>query len=159
MAIGLVHVRSWQVTYRGSFPQEFLDRLDPVQRGDRWRQFLEQGPGDSESVLVADVGRSVVGFANLGPSRDEHANGVGELRAIYLLPEYWGKGVGRDLMTAVLGTLADLGFEQATLWVLDRNTRARRFYEAAGWEADGATKCDRSQGFPIAEVRYRHRLR
>lgn len=26
------------------------------------------------------------------------------------------------------------------LWVLDANARARRFYEAAGWRADGRTQ-------------------
>jgi hypothetical protein len=54
--------------------------------------------------------------------------------------------------------LAAAKFEQATLWVLDSNIRARRFYEAGGWVADGARKVDESHGFPIAEVRYQRAL-
>ena len=62
-------------------------------------------------------------------------------------------------MTAALGRLTELGYRQATLWVLDSNARARRFYAAAGFQPDGAVKVDDSRGFPLAEVRYRRSLR
>jgi hypothetical protein len=39
--------------------------------------------------------------------------------------------------------------------VLDTNSRARRFYEAAGWHRDGAVKQDARRGFVLNEVRYR----
>lgn len=61
-------------------------------------------------------------------------------------------------MDAAVDTLAELGFDAATLWVLEGNQRARRFYEKGGWSTDGATKVDDSPGFPIAEVRYRRPL-
>jgi hypothetical protein len=46
----------------------------------------------------------------------------------------------------------------ATLWVLQDNARARRFYSQAGWAADGAAKTDDVDGFPLLEVRYRRPL-
>jgi hypothetical protein len=42
--------------------------------------------------------------------------------------------------------------------VLDSNARARRFYEAGGWHADGAAKQDDSFGVPMTEERYRRSL-
>jgi GNAT superfamily N-acetyltransferase len=76
------------------------------------------------------------------PARDDDAEpaSAGELAAIYLVPELWGTGLGRELMASGLSALCDAGFGEATLWVLDTNSRARRFYEAAGWHADGAVK-------------------
>ena len=82
----------------------------------------------------------------------------GELAAIYLLPGAWGKGLGRELMSSALSALSDAGFGEATLWVLDTNSRARRFYEAAGWHADGAVTQDGTRGFVLNEVRYRRPL-
>ena len=38
-------------------------------------------------------------------------------------------------MTGLLEALACAAYRQATLWVLDSNKRARRFYEAAGCES------------------------
>jgi hypothetical protein len=61
-------------------------------------------------------------------------------------------------MNAALGRLAEAGFTEATLWALDSNVRARRFYEAGGWSADGALKNDESRGFPMTEVRYHKSL-
>jgi hypothetical protein len=45
-----------------------------------------------------------------------------------------------------------------TLWVLDGNDRARRFYEAAGWTAGGTTKTDVIGQTPVREIRYRRHL-
>lgn len=158
MGIGVVHVRSWQAAYRGLLPQDYLDGLDPSQRAAGWQRLFAAGLRNRQAVLVVDIGAQLVGFANVGPSRDEAANGDGELRAIYLLPEQWGQGLGARLMVASLGALAGFGFTKAMLWVLDTNVRARRFYESGGWTLDGATKHDHSFGFAMAEVRYRRRL-
>jgi GNAT superfamily N-acetyltransferase len=108
-------------------------------------------------VLVADAGGDLLGFASYSPSRDSDADPgrVGEISAIYLLPSAWGKGIGKRLMDATLARMARAGFTQVTLWVLDSNVRARRFYEAGGWSADGGQKLDESRGFPITQLRYR----
>lgn len=43
---------------------------------------------------------------------------------------------------------------RATLWVLETNERARRFYEIAGWLPDGATKTEMRGSVELREVRY-----
>ncbi len=120
-------------------------------------------PSDSvgrAGVLVAEAGGALLGFASYSASRDSDADParVGEIGAIYLLPSTWGKGVGRRLMDVALACLAEAEFVQVTLWVLESNARARRFYAAGGWSADGTRKLDESRGFPIAQVRYRRSL-
>jgi hypothetical protein len=51
------------------------------------------------------------------------------------------------------------GFEPITLWVLEKNERARRFYEIAGWTLDegSATAVPGQEALaePLLEVRYR----
>ncbi|MBW6433806.1 GNAT family N-acetyltransferase [Actinoplanes hulinensis] len=155
-ALAVVHVRTWQATYAGQVPGDYLDSLDPAEREPVWRSRLA-GISPPAAVLVWDDGGVPVGFAALRESRDGEV-GAGEITAIYLLPEHWGRGAGRALMAAALRHLAGAGFGEATLWVLGSNVRARRFYEAAGWRPDGAEKVDDSYGFPLAEVRYRRGL-
>jgi GNAT superfamily N-acetyltransferase len=158
--IAVVHVRSWQAAYRGLVPHDYLDDLDPDLRQASWEAALAQDAWPRAGVLVAAAGEEIAGFAALGPARDDDEDPAltGEIRAIYLLPQAWGRGAGRQLMTTALDVLARARYEQATLWVLDSNDRARRFYEAAGWQPDGAVKTDAARGFPLAEVRYRHAL-
>jgi len=158
--IAVVQVRSWQGAYRGLLPQAYLDGLDPAQRVGRWERSLAEAEDRRDGVLVADASGTLLGFVGYSPTRDGDADParVGEIDAIYLLPSAWGKGVGRLLMDAALARLAEARFDRATLWVLDSNVRARRFYEAGGWLADGARKIDDSRGFPIAQVRYKRSL-
>ena len=158
--IAYVHVHSWQGAYLGLLPQAYLDSLDPAQRVGMWTQALSETDWSHGGILVASADGNLLGFVSYGPNRDSEANPkrVGEIFAIYLLPTGWGKGTGKQLMDAALGYLIEAGFDQATLWVLDSNARARRFYEAGGWSADGAVKRDDCFGFPMTEVRYRRPL-
>jgi ribosomal protein S18 acetylase RimI-like enzyme len=158
--IALIHVQSWQGAYRGLLPQAYLDSLEPAQRAGMWAQVLSETNWSHGGTLVADVGGNLLGFISYGPARDGDADQkrVAEILAIYLMPAAWGEGSGKQLMGAALGRLLEAGFDQATLWVLDSNVRARRFYEAGGWSADGAVKRDESWGFPMTEVRYRRPL-
>jgi GNAT superfamily N-acetyltransferase len=159
MSIVSVHVRSWQAAYRGLLPQDFLDGLDPANREKAWGPRLANPHGYETALVIEDAG-SIEGFAHVCQARDADATAgdVGEVAAIYLLPEVWGKGYGRVLMAKALSTLKDSGFSSATLWVLEGNDRARRFYEAGAWFADGAVKQDELRGFIMNEVRYRRRL-
>jgi RimJ/RimL family protein N-acetyltransferase len=160
--IAEIHVLGWQGGYRGLMPQAYLDSLDPARRLSRRIQSLRNADRSrSGCLVVADDDGMVAGFADVGQSRDDDAESgkVGEVFAIYLVPDCWGKGFGRELMAAALTHLARLGYDQAILWVLDTNARARRFYEAAGFRPDGAIKVDDSLGFPLREARYRRSLR
>jgi len=105
---------------------------------------------------LQNTGGQIVGFVSVGSSRDPDTDA--ELFAIYVLPEHWGTGVGRTLIESGEEELRTLGHEEAILWVLDDNPRARRFYELAGWSVDGAAREIRIFGFDISEVRYAKRL-
>ena len=73
----------------------------------------------------------IVGFASVGPSRDER--GIGELYAIYVEPDQWSTGAGRALIERAEERLRH-AYGEATLWVLEDNPRARAFYERGGWQ-------------------------
>jgi hypothetical protein len=57
-------------------------------------------------------------------------------------------------MTAARGRLVDVGFHDASLWVLAGNERAERFYRADGWLPDGVERRDELRGAPADEVRF-----
>ena len=157
--IAHVHVTSWRAAYRDLLPDRYLARLATDERERMWRRRIEAIRPD-EAVLVAERGDTVVGFSSAGPTRDRDADArsVGEVYAVYLVPEEWGRGIGRLLLERAVAALVDAGFTHAGLWVLEANTHARRFYEHLGWRADGATKEERF-GERVTEVRYLRALR
>jgi GNAT superfamily N-acetyltransferase len=150
--IATVRIRTWQDAYREIMPQDYLDALTPAAETERLRR---RGLGTGTSV--AELDGAVVGFAAVGPYRDQDVPapqpGCGEVVAIYVLPGHQGAGIGRALLARALEQLGDL--RPALLWVARDNTPARRFYERRGWRADGATQTFSVGGAEVPEVRYR----
>jgi L-amino acid N-acyltransferase YncA len=109
--IAFIHVRSWQVAYRGHMPDEFLDSLDVGKRANMWRE-LTQNP--DKIVFVADDRKgNIVGFSALGPSRDTDADpNTAEVSAIYVHPEQWQKGIGRALLSTSLDEVRKREFDK-----------------------------------------------
>lgn len=140
-------------------PQDYLDNLDVERRREGWDRILAGTDWPRTGAFVAADDDGIIGFAHVCPSRDEDAGDtVGEVTTVYVLASAWGAGAGRALMTAAVGALRDAGCTEATLWVLDTNARARRFYESEGWTVDGAERLEELRGFPTREVRYRRLL-
>jgi GNAT superfamily N-acetyltransferase len=109
-------------------------------------------------TIVAIEAGEIRGFATTAPSRDADLAGYGELFALYVDPDYWGRGIGVALVSAARERLAALGFENALLWVLMGNVRADRFYRNDQWAPDGLERTDTVWGVTVKERRYRRKL-
>ena len=102
--IAQVHVRSWQEAYAGIVPDAYLERHGRRRAGEPvGHATCARDRRDEVQTWVALAGSKVVGFATVGPSRDEDAGrGDREIYSIYLDPGMWGHGVARDLMRTVI---------------------------------------------------------
>jgi GNAT superfamily N-acetyltransferase len=156
IAVARVHVRSWQVGYSGLLPGDVLAKLKPKDRAARYT-FGDDDPSNPLTI-VATEGKAIVGFATLGPSRDPDGSDAGQIFALYVDPDLWGHGVGRTLMSRARDILREMSFVVATLWVLEGNRRAIRFYEIDGWSRDGSCREDVVWGVRVNEIRMRRPL-
>jgi GNAT superfamily N-acetyltransferase len=154
--IARAHVEGWRVGYAHAFPADYLANMSVAAWRERWERALA---GNVSDVFVAELDGAVAGFVSCGTSEDQDEQAApGELYALYVEPSAWGKGLGRALLARAEQALRGAGFDEALLWVLEDNPRARRLYEAAGWAADGARKPRTRGGTTAAAVRYRKRL-
>ena len=139
---GCVHYKAWQQAYTGLVDQSCLDKMSVekcVEIAYKW----------PDNLLVAKDGEHVVGFVGYGDCRNDDMKNAGEVFAIYVLSEYYGKGVGRALMDAALDLLPQ---DRVAVWVLQGNKRAIRFYEKCGFRSDGKSDT-KILGSPITEIR------
>jgi GNAT superfamily N-acetyltransferase len=150
-------------------PQDYLDALRAEERVGVWRDTLEASAWPHSGVIVL-LGPSqpdspegpVAGFVSFSPTRDDDleppdgagTGSVGEILTFYLDPAAFGSGGADLLMSAAIVALRAAHFNTAMLWVLDTNTRARRFYERHGWRPDGASKLHDWGAFVATDVRY-----
>jgi putative acetyltransferase len=113
--------------YAHIFPPE----LYPYPTGvvaQRWEEFLAD---DEVTVLVAEEDGATTGVAACSSEW---------LDSLYVLPQWWKRGVGRALHDEVLARQRAGGCERCHLWVLEDNDRARRFYERLGWVENGSSR-------------------
>ena len=156
-ALARVHVDSWRAAYRGLVPESSLQAFTYQWREECFQQALSTG---AEETYLVQVAHEVVGLLTLGAARDPDldANRTGEIWGIYVSPDYWRIGIGHRLAQEAERILESRGFDDAVLWVLKSNQRARRFYEAMGFRLDGESKTI-DWGTPLKAVRYRKALR
>lgn len=149
-AIGAVHVAAWRSTYPGLLPDEFLANLSAPRQAAHYDGAIRTGSG----VIVATASGAdvplgsmprIVGFATAGRARNAEIGGRrlgdGEVETLYVLDDWRDRGVGRRLMRAAAGHLAEIGCRSAFLWVL-RDNPNRWFYQRLG-------------GRPVAEAQIR----
>jgi ribosomal protein S18 acetylase RimI-like enzyme len=112
-------------------------------------------------LLVCRSEGQTVGFVSFGKTRegDTDQARVGELYSIHVLPAFWRRGCGRRLWERARKELKRVGFNEATLWVLEANVHAREFYQRQGFHLDpNASKEAHVGGVNLPEVRYSLRL-
>ncbi|MDN3021906.1 GNAT family N-acetyltransferase [Streptomyces sp. S.PB5] len=149
-----IRVRGWQTAYRGLMPQAHLDAMDVAEETEGRRTRFEQA-GTGVLNLVAERDGEVLGWACHGPYRDgERPTTDAELYALYVHPASYGAGAGHLLLQESIRRCTAAGHPRMLLWVLKGNTRARAFYERAGFRPDGAEEPFEVDGVPVPEVRY-----
>lgn len=138
----LVHWQTWREAYDDLLPAEFQETITL----ERCRFFSQKYP---ENTLIAIDGMKVVGFISYGNFRDETIQ-AGEIMALYILKDYYGKGIAQKLVKAALNALDH--FSEIFLWVLKDNKRAIAFYQKMGFTLDGQEKI-LELGKPVKELR------
>lgn len=120
--IANVHVNAWREAYKGLLPDAFLEGL-PLsfkRRLGMWQAMIASPEG--RAIFVAESEKhGVIGFASVGPARDDEFSTSGELTTLYLLKAYQKRGLGAALMKAGFEALQRDGFASAYCWVLGGN--------------------------------------
>jgi len=149
-AISSAYIESWRAGYRGLLTQADLEVQAEARSGRDWAFAISQS---DRIVLVAeDSSAEIVGVAEC-----EHAPAQGRLpwlQMLYVIPSAWGSGAAVELLRGALSAAHRAGHRTIWLQVVDRQERARRFYEREGFRLDN-TKEPGSNGFFDLLI-YRH---
>jgi len=149
--LGEIHSSSWKKAYRGIVPDEILDNISVEKSQKYFEKALSEGREEDYLVFAGD---KAVGLMCIGKCRDEDKDDTyGEIWTIYLLPEYWNKGIGSYFINWGLNELKNRNYKRVTLWVFEENLNARKFYEKMGFKYDG-TKKEITIGKKLMELRY-----
>ncbi|MDR2590631.1 MAG: GNAT family N-acetyltransferase [Oscillospiraceae bacterium] len=149
----VLHINCWKDAYTGIIPDTYLENMSTQleQRTERSRQNISNPDGCEYLCAVANS--KMIGRLVYSKCRNEDKLEAGEINAIYLLANYWGKGYGKQIMDYAISKLKQANYPEVIVWVLEENYRARSFYEKYGFILDGTHK-DIEIGKTLVEVRY-----
>lgn len=133
--------QTWPTAYSDIISQEqivfMLDKM--YNQGELLGQLR-----DGHTFLIASELKEDVGFA--GFSVVDSENHVYKLHKLYVLPKMHGKGVGKILMNEVVDQIKVQGAKFLQLNV-NRNNKAKDFYEKAGFKIKETVDLDIGNGF------------
>ena len=141
--VSRIHALSWKTAYRGILPDDFLNQLSYRRWVAPLKDMMEQGL----EIRVIEEEEKPFGCITFSAARDQAFAGWGEIVSFHLLLEARGKGYGRLLIQDAVRQLKEKGYSKIYLWVLEKNERARRFYEKNGFTWNG----DRLKGKKAGE--------
>ena len=147
LEISNIYEQSWKFAYHNIIPQSFFDSIP----SGRWAGGISR-EGMQNLVLLEND--RMIGTASICKSRWAQYPEYGEIVSIYLLPDCIGQGYGTHLLNGCMAELHKQGFDRILLWVLEKNTRARRFYEKNGLICCGESRRDNIGGKELQEIMY-----
>lgn len=120
----------WNSTYRGIVSDSELQRLKETEE-ERAKKAYDEFDEKNNKCLVAVIDNKVVGFASYGVTDDPDFENTAKLRALYVLDEYHGLGIGRKLVNATIEEFKKQGFNKMIICCLKGNP-FNEFYKHIG---------------------------
>lgn len=150
-AIAQLHARSWRESYRGVYPDAFLDGDLPAERLGVWRARLGR-PADNQLVELAVDGSRLAGF--VCAYGDSDATWGSLVDNLHVARELKRTGIGSALLRRAAAWLQVRHAQRPVhLFVLEANAPARRFYEKLGGLDQGTSMLE-SPGGVVSSCTY-----
>lgn len=129
--IAKIYVDTWRTTYAGLVPDVYLKQLSVQRAEQKWTQFLNDSSQDTFLYVVLNEQGITVGFAAAQIHADDGVR-IGELSALYILPEAHGLGIGKKLMATIAAHFLKADVFSMLVWVMKKNEPGRAFYRRLG---------------------------
>ncbi len=129
-AIAHVVTISWNQTYKGIVPDDFLNNLYRNEEERASNSFNKFDETDNHQ-FVLEVDNKIVGFINVGKTDDSDFFDYGEIHALYIMNDYKGNGFGRKLVEVGINELKKMGYNKMIIGCLIGNN-SNEFYKHIG---------------------------
>lgn len=142
-----------RVTYRPIFHDDEVS-FGQMQVVPLAEQYMEQ-PEKLEHIWVYED-LFVKGLITLQMIQSEESSRILQIEELYVDAFFHHEGIGQKLLSFAEDMAWDQGAEEMGLWVLEKNSHARFFYEKKGFVPTGERKLE--EGTPEHIVWYRKEL-
>lgn len=146
-----IQAETWRLVYADLLPPAALDALTSPDARKTWEDAVHAG--EPFHVFVAQEGAWTVGFC--AAARYEGRGGsIAEVSTLLVEPRWGRRGHGGRLLAVAGAALRRAGSQTGRAWVPEADHASRRFYDRAGWAADGAVRTLDTGDGTLREIRH-----
>lgn len=151
--LAYIQIESWKFAFADIISAEDMERYTDIVKAEAMYENVLKSSYAEVSILEIDGKPHCI--AAWSKARNPQFSDCAELICIHSLCDKWGKGYGSMMMNHIIGEIKKSGYNSMLLWVFEKNTRARTFYEKHGFELTDNTQIS----YDAVEVMYRKNLK
>lgn len=147
--LAYIQTQAWKSAFDGIISADDMEKYTNAAKAEE--MYIRVINSDYANISILEIDERPHCIASWSKARNSQLSGCAEIICIHSLCDNWGKGYGSMMMNHILNETKNSGFKSVVLWVFEKNTRARRFYEKHGFFLT-----DNSQiSYGAVEVMYR----
>ncbi|MGH1364158.1 MAG: GNAT family N-acetyltransferase [Calditrichia bacterium] len=133
LSVAAIQLCSSQAAYGESTSYLTIERME--HRLKVWSESIAREGVWIDLFELEQVPVAYVSYQNFYPQPE-----TGEITSVFVLPSYWSKGIGKQLMQHAETILGNNSVKRIALWVLESNLPTIAFYKKLGYTKTGNKK-------------------
>ncbi|MBE6801715.1 MAG: GNAT family N-acetyltransferase [Ruminococcaceae bacterium] len=147
-----IQTESWRSAFADIISAEDMERCTDIAKVEAmYENVLKSGYAEMSILEINDKPHCIAAWSK---ARNPQFSDCAELICIHSLSKNQGKGYGSIMMNHIIDEIKNSGYNSVLLWVFEKNTRARSFYEKHGFELTD----NKQISYDAVEVMYRKDL-
>lgn len=150
--LAYIQTESWKSAFSDIISAEDMERYTDIAKAEAmYENVLKSGYAE---ISILEIDGNPHCIAAWSKARNHQFSDCAELICIHSLCDKWNKGYDSMMMNHIIDEINNSGYNSVLLWVFEKNTRARSFYEKHGFELANNTQIS----YDAVEVMYRKEL-
>ncbi len=150
--LAYIQTESWKSTFADIISAEDMKQCTDIEKAEAmYENILKSGYAEMSILEIDSKPHCIAAWSK---SRNPQFSDCAEFICIHSLSDNRGKGYGSMMMNHIIDEIKNSGYNSVLLWVFEKNTRARSFYEKHGFELTDNTQIS----YDAVEVMYRKDL-
>ena len=150
----LAHIQteSWKSAFVDIISDKDMEKCTDIAKAEAmYENVLKSGYAEMSILEIDGKPHCIAAWSK---ARNPEFSDNAELICIHSLCNNWGKGYGTMMMNHIFNEIKNSGYNSVVLWVFEKNTRARSFYEKHGFVLTNSTQIS----YGAVEVMYRKNI-
>lgn len=150
--LAYIQIESWKSAFADIISAEDLKRCTDIEKAEAmYENILKSGCAEMSILEIDGTPHCIAAWSK---ARNPLFSDCAEIICIHSLCDNWGQGYGSMMMNYIIDEIKKSGYNSVLLWVFEKNTRARSFYEKHGFKLTDKTQIS----YDAVEVMYRKEL-